>query len=135
MGSNLMSHDLSLYIALAAFAVNMIGTIVGVTWKLSRVELSLRQAITIERREIDEHMERQLGEIDDRLERQSREFGETASALRQKVHEVEVWARDTFVRRDGFYKVKDELSAEIKGVAAQIYQRLDKLEAKMEARQ
>lgn len=123
MGSHVMSADLSLYIALAAFGVNMIGTIVGVTWKLSRVELSLRAAITDERRDIDENMERK-----------TREYGETAAALRTKIHEVEVYMRDTFVRRDGFYKVKDELSAEMRGIAQQLNQRLDRLEAKIESR-
>lgn len=113
----------STWLALAAFAVNMIGTLVGVTWKLSRVEISLRDAITHERKDIDEDMARQ-----------SREFGETVAALRVKVHEVEVWARDAFVRRDDFYKIKDELSDQMKGMAAQINSRLDKLEAKIEAR-
>ena len=35
--------------------------------------------------------------------------GETFSALRQKIHDVELWAR-----RDGFYKIQEPLSAEIK---------------------
>jgi hypothetical protein len=123
MGTHLMSPDLSLYIALAAFALNFVGTIVGVTWKLTRVEIALRDAITAERREIDGHMERQ-----------SREFGETAAALRQKIHEVEVWSRDTFVRSDGFQSVKNELSQEMKDIAKLINQRLERIEANMMAR-
>ena len=83
--------------------VNLIVLAVGGTRAIGRLETSLRETIEKSRKEIDE-----------RLDAQSRDFGETISALRQKIHEVELWARDTFMRRDGFYKVQEQLSAEIK---------------------
>lgn len=122
MGFGLM--DTTQWIPVAAFVLTAIGTVAGVVWKLTRVELRLIEKITSARAEIDDH-----------LERQAREFGEVASALRTKVHEVEVWARDTFVRRDGFYKVKEELTAELKSVAAQINQRIDRLVDSMNGKQ
>lgn len=108
--------EASQWIALAAFALNALVTVAAMTWQLSRVELRLSEKITDERQEIDEH-----------LERQAREFGEVAAALRQKVHEIEVWARDTFVRREGFYQVRDDLKNDIKDMGAQINTRIDQL--------
>jgi hypothetical protein len=35
-------------------------------------------------------------------EKMGREFGEIAAAIRQKIHEVETWARDEFVRKGSF---------------------------------
>lgn len=121
MGRSLMTADFSLYIALAAFALNMIGTVVGVTWKLSRVEVSLRETIMNERKEIDRD-----------LERQAREFGETAQALRQKVTEVELYVRDTFVRRDGFLKITDDFTHSMRLLGEQLNARLDRMEEKFD---
>ena len=39
MEVRLMTSDMSLYIAVLAFFVNLVGTLVGLGWKLSRVEL------------------------------------------------------------------------------------------------
>lgn len=97
MGPVIMENA-SLYVALSAFVLNMIGTIVGVTWKLSRVEVSLRETIVHERKEIDRD-----------IEQQSREFGETVAAVRSKVHEVEVWTRDNFVRRDEWHQAMNQM--------------------------
>lgn len=119
MRGNMM--DVGTWVALGAFALNLVGTLVGLIWKLSRVEVSLRQTIQAERKEIDKD-----------LEKQSREFGETAAALRQKVTEVELYMRDNFVRRDGFYKVRDELSQDIKHLGEQLHARLERMEAKID---
>lgn len=108
-------------VAVASLIINIIVLLVGLTWKLSRLELALREAINSSRSEIDE-----------RLDSSVREFAETAMALRQKINEVELWARDNFVRRDGFYKVRDDLAAEIKSLAVVIDRRMERLEVKID---
>jgi hypothetical protein len=63
-------------------------------------------------------------EIDDRMARHSREFGETANALRTKVHEVETWVRDTFVRRDDFLALAEKLDKSFERLEAKIDEHL-----------
>lgn len=103
------------------FVLNLVVIAVGGTWKFAQLEGSLRKAIEESRKEVD-----------DRIDATSREFGETAQAVRQKVHEVELWARDTFMRRDGFYKVKEELSTEMKSVRDELRGDLRRMEAKID---
>lgn len=87
----------ALLVALAGLLVNLLVTVIGGVWKLSRLELSLRSAINESSKEIDE-----------RIERQGRYFGETVTAVRQKITDVEIFARDTFIRKD---ELKDQLQA------------------------
>lgn len=106
-------------LAVAAFVVNILVIAVGGTWRLSRMEVSLRNSIARSRSEIEE--------------RQDRIYGEAIAAVREKVREVELFCRDTFVRRDGFYKVRDEMAADIKELRTELIARLERMEAKIDS--
>ncbi len=106
-----------------ALIVTLIGMAVGGVWKLSRVESALRKDITDSKQEIEE-----------KQNQHSREFGETIAAIRQKVAEVELYAANTYVRRDGFYKVRDELSADIKTAVADLKADLRRMETKIDSK-
>ncbi len=93
-------------VALLGLAINLVVTIVGGIWKLSRLELGLRSAIN-----------EASDKTDEKIERQARYFGETVAAVRQKITDVEIFSRDTFVR-------KDELSEHLD-------MRLDRIEAEL----
>ncbi len=90
---------------------------------LAKTELKLSKAITDSR-----------NEIDGRFEKQSSEIGETIAAIRQKITDVEIWARDHFVRRDSFYKITDDLSGKIDGIGDKIDSRLERMEGKIDAK-
>lgn len=68
-----------------------------------------------------------------RLEREARErgdtyrneFGETCSAIRQKIHDVEVFSRDHFVSKDSFEAVIDRFERTVEKMT-------DRLETKFE---
>lgn len=49
--------------------------------------------------EVRAHME----EDTQRFDEMRREFGETIKAMREKINEVELFNRDTFIRRDSFH--------------------------------
>lgn len=117
-----MEH-ISTYLTIAGFALNLGVIVVGGIWKLSQLEGSLRKAIEDSRKEID-----------DRIDVQAREFGETVAALRQKIHEIELHAANNFVRRDGFYKVKEELSAELRSFHDEVKDDLRRLEEKVDSK-
>jgi hypothetical protein len=86
--------DLAIYISggtALAFVVHMI----KFTWQASRVEKSMRDDF---QKEID-RLER---EALSRGDTYRNEFGETCAAIRQKLHDVEVFTRDHFVSKDSF---------------------------------
>ncbi len=103
-------------VALLGLAFNLLVTVIGGVWKLSRLELALRGAIDESTKEVDE-----------RIDRHVRYFGEAVAAVRQKVVEVEIFARDTFVR-------KDEFGSQIKDLGDRLEARLDRLESKIDTR-
>lgn len=110
------------FIAVAAFVVNLLVLVIGGTWRLSRMEVALRDEISKSRAEIEE-----------RQDRLSRECGESVAAVREKIREVELFCRDTYVRRDSFYKVADEFSAGMKALGDKIDARLERMEAKIDS--
>jgi hypothetical protein len=111
------------FLSVAAFVLNLLVLVIGGTWRLSRMEVSLSNKIT-----------RTRAEIEERQDRQSREVGETVAAVREKINQVELYCRDTFVRRDGFYKVRDELAVDIKTLGEKIEARLERMESKIDSR-
>jgi len=69
-----------------------------------------------------------------RIEVLKLDFGETNAAVRTKIHEVEIWARDNFMRRDGFRKVQEQLTAEIIGVRDEMKSDLRRIEEKIDTK-
>src|SRR4051812_4071860 len=98
--------DTNALLVVGGLIVNLVSTAIIGTWKLSRVELALREAIAKAERETDT-----------RIEHRVREFGETILAIRQKITEVELFCRDTFMRRDSFYKVQETIEANMQSLA------------------
>ena len=97
--------SIGVLVSIAALVVNVLVVVVGGAWKLGRVELALRDAITESKREVE-----------DRLDKNSREFGEVAAALRAKIAEVELYTRDNFVRRDAYISAYAETRTDIRHV-------------------
>lgn len=79
--------------------------------------------------EIDEHRDQTEQKIDTlRLN-----AGEMGTAIRTKISEVELFCRDTFMRRDSFYKTIELLSADLKVQFSKMDTRLDRMENKLDA--
>lgn len=110
-------------VVVAAFIVNLIVCTVHATWALARIESALRKDIQTSR-----------DETDGRIDRQSREFGETAAAIRQKVTEVELYIRDNFVRKPSFEAVMGRIEADLKELGKDFVARLDRMEEKIDGK-
>lgn len=95
----------------------------GLAGKLAEMERGLRQAITDSTKEVEE-----------KQSRASHDVGETIAAIREKIREVELFNRDTFLRRDEFYKVTAQNSEALKSVGEKIEARLERMEAKIDAK-
>ena len=107
-------------IALANFIMTVAVAVLGlyVKTQVSDAKIELREAIS------------EAGqEIDDRLESLRREVGETIAAVRAKVTELELYVRDTYVRRDSFFKVSDDLKDSVRAEIGKVEKRLEVIES------
>lgn len=114
---------LSEYIALAGLTLNILVAVVGLTWFVSKIRETVRDEIATHREKFD-------GELHSlRLN-----TGEIAAALRQKITEVELFNRDTFMRRDSFYEAMKGYGADIRDQFGKVEQRLERMESKIDSK-
>lgn len=96
--------DYGIYINIGT-TVAVIVYIIRGTWHARGIETSIREYLDAQ---ID-NMQRDIAKLErsgmETADTLRREFGETGQALRTKIHEVEMWNRDTFVRKDSFEMV------------------------------
>lgn len=121
-------------VMLIGHAITLILFAVAGTWKLSRVELSLR-----------EHIDQSKQANDERLDREAKHFGEALAGLRAGVEidlkqirhdisEEQKFSRDTFMRRESFYKVQEALQADIRALGTELKGRLERMEIKIDSK-
>lgn len=126
-----MTEEPALYVSIGT-ALAAIGYAVRLTWKASRVEKELREDMDAQ---VD-NLQRDVVKLEraglERAETIRHEFGETASALRQKIHEVETWNRDTFVRKESFELVVGRIEKSIEKLGDRFEDKLDKLVEKIQ---
>lgn len=111
------------YVALISLGLNVLIAVVGVTWGVARLKESIGKEIA-----------EQIEKVDAKIEAVRQATGETAAALRQKITEVELWNRDTFMRRDSFYKVMDGYGTDMRSAFEKIEARLERMESKIDSR-
>jgi hypothetical protein len=104
-----------------SLALNIGIALVGATWGIAKIETAVRKAI-------DEHREK----YDEDLNKLERNVGETGLAIRQKIHELETWARDTFVRRDSFLAMVTEVRSSMSALGDRLEKRLERMETKID---
>ena len=112
--------DVQTFVVVSTFVVTLLAFAGGIVWKLSRVETSLRADIVQARDEVEARSDKSIHDV-----------GEAMQAIRQKVTDVELDMLKNYIRRDGYYKERAELSSDIKDLGDRIEKRLDKMEAKI----
>lgn len=94
--------EYGIYIGGATLATAIIAYVVRVTFWVGQIDKEAREYMDAQ---ID-NLHRDIIKLEragaDRADNIRHEFGETGAAIRQKVHEVETWSRDTFVRKESF---------------------------------
>lgn len=115
-------------IAIASLGLNVVVALVGMTWGLGRIRDSTQTAIHKEIIQIRE-------KIDLDVDAMGRNIAEGMTAIREKIREVELFGRDTYMRRDSFYKTMELLSNDIKTQFHQLHNRLERMENKLDAQQ
>lgn len=114
--------DIPVLVAVAGFVLNFICTVAAGVWKLSQLEGSLRTDIG-----------KAKDEIESRQDSNTRQIGETIAALRQKINDVELYSANNYVRREGFYKVQEQLTNDVKSLGEKIEKRLERMEGKIDS--
>lgn len=91
-------------IAAASLQIVVLTSAVIIVWRLSRTEMALRT-----------------------------EFSEKQAAISAKIYQVEIWARDEFVRKGSFEIVITRIEAGFRELRSEIGGRLDKVSEKIDA--
>lgn len=129
-----MIENLGLWIAGLTFAAAMIAYSAKITWKVRDIEREIREDMDAQ----IENLQRDVGKLSskqtEREDHLRREFGETASALRTKIHEMETWNRDTFVRKESFEGVIGRLESSIEKLGDKLEARIDKAVERLHSR-
>jgi phage host-nuclease inhibitor protein Gam len=105
----------------------LVGAIVKLTWGASKVAQEIREEMSAEVDNLQRDISSLTRTSADRAETLRHEFGETGNALRTKIHEVETWNRDTFVRKDSFDMVIGRLEKSLEKMSDKIEDRIDRL--------
>jgi len=111
----------------ALLAWNIIQTVYGGGWnlssRLSNMEKSLRVAI-----------DHSKSETQKRMDEMEKRFGEVGSALRQKIHEIELHIEKNYMRRESFYAANNDSKQAVQEGFRQINKRLDRMEEKIDSK-
>ncbi len=130
-------------IATSAFLVQ-IGILIWTGSRaLSRMEVAIRTDLNIQKDGIILYVNNYKREMDAQRDVDLRMMGETVSALRNKISEVELYIRDNFARRESVHTLggrletqigvlDEKLEDQIGEVYNKIEQRFDKLDEKLD---
>ncbi len=115
--------DAAQWIAVAGLTLNVLVAVVGLTWGIAKIRDTVRSEIATHREKFDAD-----------LNSLRLSTGEIAAALRQKITEVELFKRDTFMLRDSIYEVMKGYGADMRGQFDKIEQRLERMESKIDSK-
>lgn len=115
------------YIAVATLALGVIGYAVKLTWQVRSIENEFREHMDAQFDNVHRDVKTvERGSIE-RADILRQETGEMGAALRTKVHEVEVFTRDTFVRKDSFELVISRMEKSIEKMTDKLEEKIDKV--------
>ena len=113
-------------VSVTGIMLSVVGMAVKTTRAVSRAETEIRADLDAQ---ID-NLQRDISKLErtsmERSDEMTRDFGETVAAVRQKVHDVEVFTRDTFVRKDSFEMVVGRLEKSIEKLGDKIEDKLER---------
>lgn len=108
----------------------------GIVWKLAihigAVRDDLAKAVERLKDDMIKLEKAAEDQILDRAHEIENRFGENITAIRQKVHEMEIWNRDNFINRAMFTEVTAGIKTDIKELRIDANQRWNSIEDKLE---
>lgn len=107
--------------------VALVGGVASIVWKLSRVEKEIRDDMDAQIDNLQRDVQGLTRDSLGRTETLRHETGEMGSAIRQKIHDVEMFTRDTFVRKDTFEAVMNRIEKSIEKLGDRLEEKIDKM--------
>jgi hypothetical protein len=119
--------DTGIYVAIGTFCLALLAYAVKLTWQVSRIEQEQREYTDAQVDNLKRDMTNLERDSVGRGDNIRQETGEMGAALRQKVHEMETWNRDTFVRKDSFELVVGRIEKSIEKMTDKLEDKIDKM--------
>lgn len=130
--------------AICTFVVTLIVIVGTIVWQAGNIRTEMVAALAAHRKEIDDAIatlrkdfEEQVRKRDLQLQQLvsdlSKQFGETISALKEKITQVEFFIRDRYVSKETFTLVTDRFMAEIRTLGTELGARQLRLETKFDS--
>lgn len=111
-------------LAAATLVVNLIAAVIGGTWAIARESKELSEKIDAAKLEMDRR-------IDSETDNSLKQFGETMTAVRQKITDMELWNRDNFVNSRTFETIVGDIRDAWRRLEDKIDRRFDTLDRKL----
>jgi molybdopterin converting factor small subunit len=111
-------------VAAGMLIVNLVAAVIGGTWILGRTSSSLSEKIDAAKLELERRVNTEADQL-------SRNVGETVSALRQKLSDIELWNRDNFVNRRTFDTSLSDTREMLRRLEDKIEQRFNSVDRKL----
>jgi hypothetical protein len=143
MGSD-GSGTVTILVAVGTFLLTLAGSLLVAGWRGRGIQAKLEKQISDQaadhetktlrlaaelRAETEKRFETARRDRSAEIDLAGRAYGEVANALRQKIHEVETWSRDNFVREQVFQNFLESLTKSNENLRADMnsnYQQLNK---------
>lgn len=106
--------DWTLLVAAGSLEIVILSSAIGVVWKLTRTEISLRSEFATQMAAIRADAVREI------------------AALQAKVYQVEIWSRDEFVRKGSFETVVARLEKTLELMGNKIETAVEKMGTRIE---
>ena len=113
-------------VSVVGIMLSVVGMAVKTTRAVSKSETELRSDMDAQVDNLQRDIARLERDAIARGDTYRQEFGETASAIRQKLHDVEVFTRDHFVSKDSFELVVGRLEKSIEKLGDKIEDKLER---------
>ena len=118
--------ETGIYIGIGTFCLAVLGYAVKLTWQLSRIEKEQQEYTDAQIDNLQRDMANMERDCITRSETLRHDAGEMGAAIRQKMHEMETWNRDTFVRKESFELVVNRIEKSMEKLGDRVEEKLEK---------
>lgn len=105
---------------------------IGWVWSLGRSSKSADVKIAQRAKVVTEELNGMERRLHADIDNSTRQFGETVSAIRTKVTEIELWNRDNFVSKGTFKAVTDEMKRSWERFEDNLNDKLEAIDKKLD---
>lgn len=105
---------------------------IGWVWSLGRSSKSADVKIAQRAKAVTEELNDMERRLHADIDNSTRQFGETVSAIRTKVTEIELWNRDNFVSKGTFKSVTDEMKRSWERFEDNLNDKLEAIDKKLD---